>query len=222
MTDTLHGRLPEGPAPARRGLLGSTLRRDLADLNSQYLELALAPDADGDPRFDWSDSVRACLAGVDAATLGRLAAAPFALFELVPTSVRRPAPSARVEDGRTGTVSAAWQASCYSFAYQAVFLAQRLVDVDPLASRVTLGLSDELATCLGECRLPQLAELAGNPWTIRPRWRRHARFWDMLVAAARRGTPSALQWAHCVGLCLIDASDGAAATAAQSRRRARR
>jgi hypothetical protein len=53
--------------------------------------------------------------------------------------------------------------------------------------------------------------MARCPELIRPRWRSHSQFWQMLVGAARRDSPRALHWAHCIGVCLIGAEDAAGA-----------
>jgi hypothetical protein len=209
---------PQAFAPVRGGLLPPVLRRDLADLNAQYLELGLTQGLDGDPRFGWSEPVRRCLLETDEATRGRVAAAPFALFDLVLPAGCLATPAARVEDSRAAIVPAGWQGRCESFAHQAVFLARRLVEGEPLALRVVMGLPDEMQRWLGECRLTQLAEAAANPRAIRPRWRVHLRFWQTLVGAARRDSPGALQWAHCIGLCLLGAADSDAAPPLPRRR----
>jgi len=193
--------------PARSGLLPPALRRDLTDLNTQYLELGLAPGLEGDPRFGWSEPVRRSLLALDAGTRMRIASVPFALFGLVLSPARPARVAPRVEDGPPANVPAGWQGRCESFAHQALFLARRLLDGEPMALHLVLGLSDEAQHWLAECRLAQLAEMAGSSHVIRPRWRLHARFWEMLAAAARRGTPTALEWAHCSGLCLLGAAD---------------
>jgi len=218
MTDQPHRPNPGTLAPVRTGLLSPALRRDLADLNAQYLDLGLAPSLDGDPRFGWSEPVRRCLLEADHATRARVAAVPFALFDLVLPAGHLATPPARVEDSRAATGPGTWQGRCESFAHQAVFLARRLVEGEPLALRVVLGLPDDVQQWLAECRLAQLAEFAASPRAIRPRWRLHLRFWEMLVGAARRGSPGALQWAHCIGLCLIGASDADAAPPPPRRR----
>ena len=79
---------PSDPAqdpgfPARDGLLPPALRRDLTDLNAQYLDLGRVADPPGDPRFGWADPVRRRLSELDGPTRLRIAAAPFALFRLV-------------------------------------------------------------------------------------------------------------------------------------------
>jgi hypothetical protein len=208
-------------APLRSGLIPPALRRDLADLNSQYLELGLAPGLEADPRFGWSGAVRRCLLATDAETRARMAAAPFALFGLVLGTAVPRAQAPRVEDGSVATVPADWRGRFESFAHQSVFLARRLVDGEPMALQLVFGLPDDAQRWLVECRLSQLAESAAGPRVVRPRWRLHERFWEMLVSAARRGTPNALQWAHCIGLCLLGAAD-CDATPAPSRHRPRR
>jgi hypothetical protein len=208
MTDPFDRPELNAPAPVGSGLLPPALRRDLADLNSQYLELGLAAGLEGDPRFGWSEPIRCCLLDTDVETRARIAAAPFALFGLVlaPTVLGTTIP--RVEDGRAATVPAGWQGRYESFAHQAMFLARQLLNGDPMALQLVLGLSDEVQRRLAESRLIHLAEIAVSPRAIRPRWRLHARFWETLAMAARRGTPTALQWAHCIGLSLLDAADG--------------
>lgn len=221
MTDPLSRLTPEALAPARGGLLSPGLRRDLADLNTQYLHLGLSPGFDDDPRFAWSAAVRHCLLEADPDTLVRIAAAPFTLFDLLFPAVPVAAATTRVEDSQLASRSANSLGQYESFAHQAAFLARRLAEGDPLTSRVALGLSPDAQAWLVDCRPSQLAELARNPRVIRPRWRLHVRFWDTLVGAARRDSPTALQWAYCIGLCLIGATDGATAPA-PPRRRARR
>ena len=220
MTETFHRPEQGAPAPARSGLLQPALRRDLTDLNAQYLELGLAAGLEGDPRFGWSEPVRRCLFETEPGTRAQIAAAPFALFGLVLSPAVPGAMVPRVEDGRAATVPAGWQGRYESFAHQAMFLARQLLGGDPMALQLVLGLSEDVQRQLAESRLAQLAEFAVSPRLIRPRWRMHARFWETLALAARRGTPTALQWAHCIGLSLLDAADGDVAP--PPRRRPRR
>lgn len=218
MTDPIPGAAREPLVPVRGGLLPPGLRRDIADLNTQYFDLGLRAGPDGDPRFAWSEPVRHCLLEADADTLARVAAAPFALFDLMLPAGPAAATMARVEDSLPAPGPGHWLGRCASFAHQATSVARRLADCDPLTSRVALGLSPEAHCWLVDCRPSQLAELAGSPQAIRPRWRLHARFWETLVGAARRNSPTALQWAYCMGLSLIDATDGATAPVAPRRR----
>ena len=220
MTDPV-GLPGQDPAsPVRGGWLPPAVCRDLADLNGQFLALALTPGVEDDSRFEWAEGVRGCLAGLDAATLARVAAVPLALFEL-----RLPPPAtvaARIEDSRPGTApAAARHGRCVSFVHQALFTARRLVEDDVLMARLVLGLSDEAQQWLATCRLARLAELAEDAAVVRPRWRRHVRFWQLLAAAAARSSPAALQWACCIGLCLTGSGDAGPGPAPAHRRRRR-
>lgn len=195
--------------PVRSGLLPPAVRRDLADLNSQYLELGLAREHESDPRFGWSEAVRRCLLEADTATRMRMASSPFALFDLALPAVTGACPPSRVADGPWGASTGDAQGRCLSFALQAAFLAWRLVENVPYAARVALGLSAADEVRLAGLRPSQLAELAMYPGLVSARWPRHHRFWEMLAGAARRDSAGALQWMHCVGLCLFG-SDGIA------------
>jgi hypothetical protein len=218
MSDSFHRPEQNVPAPVYSGLLVPALRRDLTDLNAQYLELGLTAGLEGDPRFGWSEPVRQCLLETDPETRARMAATPFALFGLVLSCAGAGMTTPRVEDGRAAAVPAGWQGRYESFAHQAMFLARQLLDGDSMALQLALGLSEEVQHRLARSRLAQLAEIAVSPRVIRPRWRMHARFWETLAMAARRGTPTALQWAHCIGLGLLDVADGDAAPLPPRRR----
>jgi hypothetical protein len=209
----------ETSLPARSGLLSPPLRRDLADLNLQYLGLGLDAGAEADPRFGWDETIRANLRAADAATRERLAAVPFALFELViPLAVPRQV-TVRVEDACLVARNGIPTGRCESFAHQAAFLARQLAESGELVSGVVFAFAPEARRWLLECRPSQLAELARHPAAIRPRWRTHAQFWQLLVGAACRSSVAALEWAHCIGLCLIGAE--VATPAADGRRRQR-
>lgn len=221
MTATLHPGLGEPTPPVPNGLLSPLLTRDLADLNAHFLELGTSPGVEGDPRFGWSEPIRRRLIDTDLATRARIASAPFSLFDLVLPLDGAPGSRARVEDRQPSGAPALLQARCETFVYQAIAFARRLADLEPMALRFVLQLPDDAQRWLAECRIAQLAEAAADPRIIRPRWRVHARFWDVLAGAARRGTPAALQWSHCIGLCLLGATDGAVASL-PGRRRPRR
>jgi hypothetical protein len=197
----------EAPLPVPDGLLSPGLRRDLADLNAQYLALGLTAGAEADPRFDWPEPVRDCLRSVHSETRARLVSVPFALFELAIPAAPLNAPATRIEDGRAVARAGVPPGRSESFAHQAVFLARRLVECGDVVSGVVFSLAPDARRWLLECRPSQLADLALDPATIRPRWRTHAQFWQVLVGAASRSSAAALQWAHCIGLCLIGAGD---------------
>jgi len=114
-----------------------------------------------------------------------------------------------------------WQGRCASFSHQAAFFARRLVEGAPLAATVVLDLAPDAQSLLAGMCPSQLAACAASPGFVRPRWPCHLRFWEMLEVAARRDSPVAMQWAHCVGVCLLGADDASAAGAALGRRRPR-
>jgi len=188
------------------GLLTPTIRRDLTDLNRQYLELALAPELSADPRFAWSGVVRSGLVRSDPATLGRMAACPFALFD-IRLPVERPAAASaprRVEDGvSVAATGEPWQGRCLAFAQLALFVALRLADAAPLATRIALGLSPAAELKLQELCPSEVAQIAACPEVVRPRWPSNPRFWAMLRGAARIDSASLLQSAHCFGICQL-------------------
>jgi len=209
------------------GLLTPTIRRHVADLNAQFLELGLSPDLAGDARFAWSEPVRRGLLETDEATRGRMAACPFTFFELLlpphrPGSV---AETGRVADGGWPTAAGVMAGRWLSFSHLALFLAWRLADSAPLATRIALGLPASCELKLNEMCPSQLVQLATWPGLIRPRWPAHQQFWATLAGAGRRNTTVALQWAHCFGICLLGADrevPGDTADDAGSRRRPRR
>jgi hypothetical protein len=214
--------VPPGDYFALGGVLTPAIRRDLADLNRQFLELGLSPALASDPRFAWSEPVRSGLAQTDAATRDRMAACPFALFELrLPRTPGEGRPStAGVEDAASGGgLADPWLGRCLAFAHFALFVALRLADAAPLATRIALGLSPADELRLNEMCPSEAARMAASTEAFRPRWPAHPRFWAMLRGAARSNSGADLRWAHCVGICLLGteigaqaASDGAART----------
>jgi hypothetical protein len=194
--------------PVRHGLLPPAVRRDLTDLNRQYLELGLVGALENDPRFGWSEAVRQCLLETDSTTRMRMASSPFALFDLA-LPAAAPGPASWIADAPPVASTGDWQGRCLSFALQAAFLALRLVERAPYAARVALGLSAADEARLADLKPSEVAELAWTPGLVCARWPRHQRFWEMLAGAARRDSARALQWTHCVGLCLFG-SDGSA------------
>jgi len=78
----------------RGSFLTASVRRDVADLNRQFLELGLSPDLAGDARFAWSDPVRCGSSRPTTQTRARMAACPFTFFELLlPPDRQAPSPS---------------------------------------------------------------------------------------------------------------------------------
>lgn len=193
---------------ASRGLLPPVLRRDLADLNAQYLDLGQSAERSVDLRFGWSEAVRRRLGALDDPTRLRMAGAPFALFRLVVPPA--PDPATGIADLAWAVPDSGWTGRCASFAHQAAFFARRLCEGAPLAANVVLDLAPDAQSLLLGMRPSQLAGLATHTGFVRPRWPRHQRFWEMLEAAARDDSAVAMQWAHCVGVCLLGVDDGAA------------
>jgi hypothetical protein len=193
------------PGIARRRVLGTDLRRDLADLNAQYLQLGLMPTLADDARFAWTEPVRRALRESHAGTLERLAEVPLALFELAFARAAGSPASAGVADSRSPSIAADLLARCDSLAQQAVHFARRLVDADGLAAGYVLDMSVATRAWLADRRPSELAEIARCPGLLGPRWRLNAHLWRSLIGAVCRDSPTALQWACCMGVCLTGA-----------------
>ena len=132
-----------------RGFLTPAVRRDISDLNRQFLSLALEPALVGDVRFALPEEVRPLLTAGGDGLLARVAACPFTLFQVSLAHGRPGALGSGVEDNRRPLVDAATAARAQSFAHVAVFLAWRLADTEPLAFRMAmLGKDPRLAECL--------------------------------------------------------------------------
>jgi len=193
---------PRGRTPGH-GFLTPAIRRDVADLNRQFLSLALEPTLAGDFRFAVPDEVRPALQAGGESLLARVSACPFTLFQVSLAHGRLGGPGPGVEDTRRPLVDAATSIQAQSFAYVAVFLAWRLADDEPLAFRVVLGLSAGDELLLNQTRPSDLPRLACAPQLIRPRWDRHSRYWRLLVRAAAAGGDATLQRVHCAGICMV-------------------
>jgi hypothetical protein len=198
---------PPGPGfeiAVRGNLLGPTIRRDLCDLNRQFVDLALEPELAEDPRFGLPEAVRRSLAGCPADGRDRLCRCPFALFELrLPdASPRPPAGNVADERGRHGP-DAATAVRCHAFSLLSLSVARQFAEGAPLSPRLALGLSAAAEAWLANLTPSELAQLAATPGLLRPRWPRHPRYWGMLIESARVAQPESLEWAHCVGLCLL-------------------
>lgn len=213
--------LPRDSAPAlglaalaRDAVLGPHLRRDLTNLNCQFLEISLGTELNVEPRYAWSEPVRAALLATDAATRERMASSPFSFFELVLPSDPglTPGPGRVGEAGRPDDVPAT-AGRCQTFLHVALFVAWHLADRAPLATRLALGISPAVELVLNESSTSDLVKLAACPGLVRPRWPAHRRYWDLLAVAARRGSDAALQWAHWMGICLLGANLGTPAPA---------
>lgn len=189
----------------RHGFLTPAIRRDVADLNRQFLDLALEPGLAADPRFAVPDEVRPALRTGGDELISRVAACPFTLFEvsLVHAGSGGADRGAGVEDSRRTAIDAVTAVRAQSFAHVAIFLAWRLADVEPLAFRIVLGLSANEELLLNQTRHSDLPSLAYASQLIRPRWIRYPRYWRLLVRAAACGGDATLQRVHCAGICTV-------------------
>jgi hypothetical protein len=197
-------------APAQGGIFTRSVRRDLTDLNRQYLELGLCAEAGADPLFAWSEEVRREIQAAGPAVIERMAACPFALFEIRFPSGNPPPGSdcstelGRVEDRTQGGVEGgARAAACVAFTHGALFTAWRLADSVPLAARIAFALSPAAELQLNATSPTRIAMLASHPGVVRARWPHQPRFWRHLRSAAQADSSQSLQWAHCFGICLI-------------------
>ena len=90
-----------------RGFLTPAVRRDISDLNRQFLSLALEPALVGDVRFALPEEVRPLLTAGGDGLLARVAACPFTLFQVSLAHGRPGALGSGVEDNRRPLVDAA-------------------------------------------------------------------------------------------------------------------
>jgi hypothetical protein len=222
------------PPPAEAGteltlrgnLLGPGIRRDIADLNRQFLALSLEPALAGDPRFGLAPSVCSTIGNCQPEVLERLAQCPFSLFELRLPEQSGPTlpPTGWVADAlQPPLVDAMTAARCQAFVLLSLSVARRLAEGVPLSPRIALGVSAPVEARLAAMSPSELVAVAGWPGLVRPRWSRHAHYWGMLVAAAQETDPGAMVLAHWVGLCLpaTGAATPEAPAASIARRRAR-
>jgi hypothetical protein len=189
------------------GALAPSVRRDVRDLNQQFLDLGTAPGTRTDPRFAWPEALRSAVLRTDATARERMAACPFTLFEL--RLLVEPSTPAATRPGVADSAASAesaesWQALCMAFVHFALYVAWQLADRSPMAARMAFGLSavDELR--LNEMTLGDVSRLGDRTDVIRPRWPAHPAFWALLCDAAHTGCEASLRRAHCLGLCLMD------------------
>lgn len=187
------------------GLLSRAMRRDLVDLNLGYLELGLAQAELDDPLVAWAAPVRREIAAADPAVRARMAECPFSLFRISLPGRAEPYPDGpRVEDAAVRLPSDGRTARCLEFSSAALFAAWRLADSAPLAARIVFGLMPAEELQLNELCPSQVGALAATAGVVRARWPDRPSFWAALRSAAEVGTPAALQWVHCLGICLIE------------------
>ena len=195
-------------------LLNQAVRRDLFDLNICYLEIGLSLADAEDPLVAWTPAVRREIAAAETLVRQRMAGCPFSLFKIsLPLHPDATTGGPRVED--TGARSPANErpARCADFSSTALFAAWRLADSAPLAARIVFGLTSAEELRLNELSPSQVAALAADTGVVRARWPDRPRFWAVLRGAAESAAPAALQWAYCMGICLIEGGPTEARTA---------
>lgn len=219
---------PSGPGTdlaSRGNLLAPVIRRDIADLNRQYLMLNQEPQLAEDPRFRLSPALQSKLSGCSAEARERLTQCPFSLFQLhLPDAAESASLAAgRIADTRgEQALDAAAAARCHVFTLLSISVARQIAETLPLSPRIALGVSAATESRLAGMRPSELAQVAAWPGLIRPRWPRHERYWGMLIAASQVSDPGALRRAYCVGLCLLTGAGACAVTAAAPPTRPRR
>lgn len=191
------------PPMADGGLLRRTVRRDLVDLNLAYLELGLALVDEDDPLVAWTPEVRREIAAADPGVRARMAECPFSLFKIsLSRASGRDLEGRRVEDAVSSAPPGGRTPRCVEFRSTALFAAWRLADSAPLAARIVFGLTPSEELLLNELSPSRVHALAMDPAVVRARWPDRPRFWAALRDAADSATPAALQWVHCMGICL--------------------
>jgi hypothetical protein len=83
-----------------------------------------------------------------------------------------------------------------------------MADSAPFAARIAFGLSPAAEVELNNTCPTRIARLAAQPGAVRARWADHSLFWAVLRGAAQSESASALQRAHCLGICLMDLDSG--------------
>jgi hypothetical protein len=191
------------------GLFGTGIRRDIADLNTQFLGLCVDPGLADDPRLHVPDEVRSCLAACPPEARRRMACCHFSLFQLnLPEPAARGGGLQTADLASLGCLGAASPAtsSVRDFALLSLAVARQLAAQAPLAFRIALGLGSAQASRLAGLGPSDIATLAERPGLVGPRWSWHDRHWRLLAAAAQSVDGLALQRAHALGLCLPEAA----------------
>lgn len=203
--------MPEAAGVTRsgEGLFGNRIRRDIADLNTQFLGLCVDPGLAEDPRLQLPEEVRACLAACPPEARRRMASCQFSLFQFdLPEAALRSAGCPSAEFGNLACQDAGPPAASRvrDFALLSLSVARQLAAQAPLAFRIALGLGSAQATRLAGLSPSDIAALAERRGLVGPRWSWHDRHWRLLAAAAQSADGADLQRAHALGLCLPEAA----------------
>ena len=180
-----------------RSLLPESVRRELADLNGQYLTTIVATE-DASTPLCWRG--RAMPALGEARLLETMASCPFTLFELRLDALA--APATPTNDDLAPSL-AVRHLHREALAHSALTLAWRLAESSPFSLRVALGLSAAAELVMNEMRVKSLSAWARTPGLMRTRWLEHAVFWKALGRAAEVGDSGQLARVHCLGITLL-------------------
>ena len=188
-------------------LFGPSVRRDIRDLNGQFLELGLASGLSEDPRFCFPATIRSLLSDLDTDGRDTMTSSPFSLFQLClpPSGSSVAAVGNHVRDTLPLGSVAAQALPPYSFGHTVLAVARGLAESNPLSLRLCFGLSHRSEARLVEMRLAGLSALAGWPGLIRPRWSDHPRVWALLAEASAAPSSAAAKRAYSFGMCMIGA-----------------
>lgn len=197
--------IPEAPWPPQGNLLSAVVRRDIADLNRLFLDRALDPAHRLDRWFQLPPSAVERLAESTVEARERAAQSPMALFELTlpEMEVGLPWRHEAVADGDLDEVDRSRSETRRSFGLVALGVARRLAEGVPFSSRIAFGLAPEHEARLSALSPSESFRLASWSGLVRPRWPGHARYWDLLAAAATGAGTEVLHWAYSAGLCLL-------------------
>ncbi len=182
-----------------RSLLPDSVRREIADLNVQYLTALVTFPDDATP-LCWRDGAMPALR--DTRLLERMASCPFALFEirLEDLATAAPLPPAAADPE---PVAIQRRSDREALTHSALTLAWRLAESSPFSLRLALGLSAAAELLLNEARVTSLATWARRPGLLHTRWPGHRGFWSALLRAAELGDAGLLVRAHCLGITLL-------------------
>jgi hypothetical protein len=186
---------------ASGSLLPESLRRDVADLNRQFLHLAQM--STGPLWQPWLTRSPFVAGGLESASVEAIAACPFTLFELKLADVARAAPEGAEVRDEQHPRAGEFDLQVQGLAHGALTLAWRLADESPLSLRLTLGLSTAAELLMNETRVSGLLHWARAANLLGARWPEHVIFWPSLLRAGYLRDRAALTRVHCLGLTLL-------------------
>jgi hypothetical protein len=197
------------PAPALLGAWDSTLLGHLSELNLRFLEqLVRASRAAANPlRTPLLSQLRADWQRLSPARLLQLAECPYLLMDAgfaLPGCWGGPAAD-QVRD-ETVVIRGCGFAEVMGtdLVRRMLVLAWHLARANPLAARITLGMSDACISLIAARSIAELERLAETrPEWVRPRWEDRPEVWRQLLLAAANGPELRLRQLQLRGLQLL-------------------